>query len=369
MSLDDVALGYIQEQRAKKSDSKIRKELLAQKFSRMDIDEAFARAGPRVRSPWIPAYLALFTAAAVLFLGIRARYLGGENGSADLAGFAPAPLSEPRHLSAFLPDGLQEADAAGDYTAVSARLSQQPRGGLGPDERLLLAAALSKRDCRLTGAAFSPVSPDDLAHWIDAMTRLLAVASKDLAARATERDKAGDAVDAAEFRRRLTLLGWHFAQDWEPSVASRGMEIAIQGVLSQSRKPDAAKAVLELRAYVASPEDLAFATRDASEPTRIRALNRAFADPAHRRAYGLRALLAAAVLWSPEEVAAAKPDPSRARVQAEAEATGDPRLKALAAAFEPARTSLQELYAQSAPERRPELASALRESMRRLLGL
>lgn len=301
----------------------------------------------------------------------------------ELAAYAPPKLAEPANLPSQLPAGLVEGDAGEEYARIlaarRARLELEEGAGSGgrkkgeealsPGEVQLLEAALRKSRCTLYGRHIAPASLKEYLAHVNAFQSFYMAASGYLRAPADAARRRKDWAQAESLYRRMTLFGWHMAQDWDPLAQALGSNTVMSGLIGQSaaRKAaagtgmdlTAAKAMLEMSAYTPDSEALGSIAAEAAEPERLEAAAGRLRGPAERRAYAVWTLGFAAIASSREEAQAAAASPRRSGFFERLSRDPDPRLSALAASYGRMMRELdRDLAARSPEERR-----SIRESI------
>jgi len=265
--------------------------------------------------------------------------------------YRPASASEPANLAPFLPDGLLDEDAAADYMGLLTTHGGVMQGPVGtpapltPEQAALVERALSKKRSTFGLRLAAPGATAFLSATAVKIKIQLSLSSW-----LTERYKAaaarGDWAQAELEARRLALLGWHYAQDWDLSMQGLGLTTASaavihcgyaarkRGKLDAARELAASRVPLDLLAYAPRREIADAIARDAAAPEKLPSLFARLADPAQRRAYAVWTLLAVATMWSPEEKAAGRAGPARRAFFRRAAALGDPSVRTYAESFE-----------------------------------
>lgn len=274
------------------------------------------------------------------------------------ADYRPAPLSEPANLAAFLPEGLVDEDAAGDYMSLLSTRGGLMQGPVGvpapptPEQAEMADRALSKKRSTFGLRLVAPGATAFLSATAVKIKIQLSLA-RWLSDRYKAAAAAGDWPLAEAEARRLTLLGWHFAQDWDLSMQGLGLTTASaaaihcgyaarkRGRLDPARELAASRLPADLFAYAPRREVADRIARDAADPAKLAGLLARIADPRQRRAYAVWTLLAVATMWSPEEKAAGRPGPARRAFFARASALGDPAVTRYAVSFEAVLTEAE----------------------------
>lgn len=372
MALARVAAEYIREHRGESSDDSIRKALAGQGFSPELLDRAFAEAGARPAAspaslpaapsppkrriwPWVLGAVGgafVLGIAGLALLGARAGSKGVKKQIPfEAEDYHPTRLADPVNLPVFLPGDLLDDDAAPDYLSMLGT-----RGGFvdaDPEKRVppptleqiaLLDSALKKNRSTFAIRLSRPGSKAYLAALAMRVQMLLSL-SRHLRERLAAANAREDWAQADVESRRLTLLGWHAAQDWEPALQSLGASTMLSGILQNSIAAEkrgrrdaeyrlvAQRACLDVGAYLGNPEVLDAINEDAADPERLPALMARLSDPARRRAYASWTLAMVATHWSAEEKAAGRPAPARAAFMLEAAALDDESMRILAPNF------------------------------------
>lgn len=373
-----VVAEYAARYRSQYSDDAIRSALRDQGFSPEVIEEGLRRAGPpaaaALQPPVSPApapagrgwvrklLLGAGALAALLALGVAALVLLAPKGTKkaralppELASYKPERLADPAYLPGQLPEGLEDADAGDEYARIIAgRWGQLKEPGgferlkesgktLSETEARLLEAALRKRRCSILGSRLAPETLKDHLLNVIASVGFVMAATKHLREPARSAAARKDWVQAEALNRRLALFGWHMSQDWDTTTQLLGLTATVGGILGQSaaRKTatgkttdfDAAKASLDLAAYMPDKAVLTDIARDASDPARVGGLRARLAEPRSRRAYAAWAMVFAAVSFGSAETSAAAAAPERVAFFEQLSRDEDPRMASLAAAY------------------------------------
>ncbi|MDD5302529.1 MAG: hypothetical protein PHS14_05400 [Elusimicrobia bacterium] len=360
MALARVAVDYIREHRGGRSDASIRVFLAGQGFSPELLDQAFAEAGPpppakRRVWPWVLAALGGAFVLGVAGLALLGAWVGSKNGKKALpfeaANYHPARLAYPANLPAFLPGDLLDEDAAPDYLSMLGTrggfidaVPGRPVPAPTEEQAAMMDSALRKERSTFGIRLSRPGTKAfvaGLAVRIQMLMSLSRLQHERFAAAKAREDWAQADVEA----RRLTLLGWHAAQDWDVAVQVVGLSAMIGGILENSLaaeklgRRDAAyslagqRAALDLGAYAADPAILAAINDDAADPAKLPGLMARLSDPEQRRAYASWTLAMAATHWSAAETASGHPAPAREAFMLEAAAIDDEYIKILAPNF------------------------------------
>lgn len=272
-------------------------------------------------------------------------------GALPPADYKPAPLSDPANLTAFLPDALLDEDAGPDYMKLLSTHGGLMHGPVSspspptPEQIALVDSALRKRRSTFGLRLVAPGASAFLSATAVKIKIQLSVSSW-----LVERYKAaGERKDWAQAdieARRLVLLGWHYAQDWDLSMQGLGLTTASAAVIhcrAAARELGRQDAANELAARRVPADLLAYAprreiadeiARDAGDPAKLPGLLARVEDSKQRRAYAAWTLLAVATIWSPQEKAAGRPGPARRAFFRRAAALDDPAVRTYAESFE-----------------------------------
>lgn len=272
-------------------------------------------------------------------------------GALPPADYKPAPLSDPVNLTAFLPQELSDDDAGPDYMKLLSTHGGLMHGPISspslptPEQAALVEAALRKRRSTFGLRLVAPGASAFLSATAVKIKIQLSVSSwlvERYKAASERRDWAQADIEA----RRLVLLGWHYAQDWDLSMQGLGLTTASAAVIHCRaaarelgvRDPEnelaARRVPADLLAYAPQREIADAIARDAGDPTKLPGLMARVVDARQRRAYAVWTLLAVATIWSPQEKAAGRPGPARRAFFRRAAALGDPAVRTYAESFE-----------------------------------
>lgn len=403
MALIRVAVDYIREHRADSSDTSIRAALAGQGFSVEIMDQAFAEAGARLAAapsvplpvtpstpkrriwPWMLWSIAgtfILAVSGLLVLGSRSDMKSRKPKLLpEVVDYRPERLSDPAHLPSFLPDGLIDEDASADYermfNTTDGFMAGAPGAAVPPPtaaQVALMDSALRKKRSTLGIRLAHPLAKASIAAFALKAQMLMSL-SEHLRARIKDADARGDWAQADFEARRLTLLGWHNAQDWEPATQSLGLRTMLGGIMYVSvaadkrGKRDAAyrvvaqKAALDLAAY--APETKVFSEIDeeSADPAKLHALMARISNPAKRRAYAWYILASVASNWSAEEAFSGRPAPEREAFMRGVAALDDPNLRILAPNFAAMMKETASAAESFPAEKRAEMLDALNKSL------
>lgn len=402
MDAAKLAADYAAQHRAEYGDDDIRAALIAQGFPKDAVEEGLRRAGPRaaipVAAPAGRSLLKKILIGGAVAVGCAALALAGFVGyvvknrkarpalPAELANFKPAPLADPAHLAAYLPAGLEDADAGEDYARIVAGrvgMMQEPGGHdrlkaglpLSASERKLLDSALRKSRNALYGTHIAPASLNEFVLHVGAMAGVLMEVTKTLRAESKAASDRGDWAEAEAISRRLTLFGWHMTQDWDTATQLLGATIITGGVLEQNVAKakargqakivdlDASRAMLELAAYLPDKKILGAIIEEMVEPGRMPEAAQRLRDPRARRAYAAWTLSFAAVGLSSGEAEAAAASPERVAFFDEMSRDPDPRMARLGESFGRLMRSIEADYRSTPQKDRRAVRKALAQKL------
>lgn len=406
-----LVAAYASRYRAQYSDDDIRAALRGQGFAPEAIEDGLRLAGPRegppatqVPEPAAPAPgRSLFkklligagalAALAVLAVAALIVFVPSKGKRAkrplppELAAYKPAKLAEPAHLAAFLPEGLEDADAGEEYARlIAGRVGalREPGGrerlksqGLSAAEAQLLESALRKSRCSIFGVHLAPQDLGEYLLYTAAAASLVPAVTAHLRGPVKPAQEAKDWAAMKAHARRVALFGWHMTQDWHTPTQLLGSTVLTGGIMQQSvaRKLEkggeyadieAAKATMDLLAYVGEDDVYGAIVQDAVRPDRLAGLATRLEDPRARRPYAAWTLQFAAMAFTPEEAQAAAAAPQRAAFLEGYARDPDPRMAALGAAHGRLLRDVEREYQSVPPERRGELHEKI---SRRLAGM
>lgn len=272
-------------------------------------------------------------------------------GALPPADYKPTPLADPANLAAFLPEPLLDEDAGPDYMKLLSTHGGIMHGPVGmaspptPEQAALVDSALRKRRSTFGLRLVAPGANAFLSATAVKIKIQLSVSSW-LVERYQAASARGDWEQADLEARRLVLLGWHYAQDWDLSMQGLGLTTASAAVIhcraaarelglrDPANELAARRVPADLLAYSPRREIADEIARDAGDPAKLPALLARVADPRQRRAYAVWTLLSVATMWSPQEKAARRPGPARRAFFRRAAALDDPAVRTYAESFE-----------------------------------
>lgn len=288
-------------------------------------------------------------------------------GALPPADYKPAPLSDPVHLAAFLPEPLLDEDAGPDYVKLLSTHGGMMHGPVGapspptPEQAALIDSALRKRRSTFGLRLVAPGASAFLSATA-VKIKIQLSASAWLVERYKAASERKDWAQAEIEARRLVLLGWHYAQDWDLSMQGLGLTTASAAVIhcraaarelgrrDPANELAARRVPADLLAYSPRREIADEIARDAGDPAKLPGLLARVEDARQRRAYAVWTLLSVATMWSPQEKAARRPGPARRAFFRRAAALGDPAVRAYAESFEAVLTEAErELAGTQAP--------------------
>ncbi|MBI4422889.1 MAG: hypothetical protein HY554_04145 [Elusimicrobia bacterium] len=360
--------------------ARLGRRLGATRLSKAQIDAAFrfssflAARGPSPEAPaharvagrvsrgraWTAAGLAAWGGLVTSLATFRLWAGGAGAGAAEpmpeelwvrqaLAAYRPPLLGEPALL-----DELLAARGPGNACAAYLEAAALAR----PDARRLLARerqrepadavgalelGLSRQDCAILGRLRNPRDED---AWAG-LSLDVALAER-LGETFRKRAEARMAAGRWDLAQREALsglaLGRHLLEDWLPEVQAAGLRhvdaglellgrcLAARGRLDPETRLRLGRVEAQARAYAWNSAELSRIRRLGRDAAGLEALAPFLGDPLLRRPYAHAALEAAALAWTPQEIARGAADPGRVRWLARACRHGEPRVAALAQA-------------------------------------
>ncbi|HAH07058.1 MAG TPA: hypothetical protein DCM05_11165 [Elusimicrobia bacterium] len=363
---DPRLVDYVLSRLGRRPRSKIEGRLLAEGVSRDEVEAAFRTALRRRALKFAGLMAAL--AAALVAIKVTAPRPGGPSREAQrrwesVESFQPKPYRPLTLLQRYLPARLEEGDAARDYLEA-AQGAASGRGGLLSK----VEAGARKRDCRLSGVLLNPSDAREAAGLAPKAASIALLAGV-FVERAKALSKAGRAREAEAELRLAMNVGRHLAEDWDPSAQLMGAALITSSALrwtggggSVSR----AMMLKELEASLPKPAEIGLILDSAMDPARLGALSRYLKEERLRRPYALLALQAAALLWAPPELAAARPSAARRELIESAAKSPDERLAASGKAYLSVLGSVERGLRTVPPERRGDRVAGEWLRLRRL---
>jgi hypothetical protein len=394
-------VAYIRRWRPEFSDAQIRSHLIAQGLAETDINQAFLAAGPAAPVAPPPAAkkksLAIWSAAVAIPAAILcALFIAHEYGrgqkaltaeqtriQAELAAYQPPLYQEPASVADYLPQGQVPGNAGLDYFQAISLLTASTLPAtdipalfkLDADEArygpaiALLESGVKKKDCRITGALWTPRSELEVLRGVTALVAF-AWLGRVFNHRAAAYLKQGRPGPAEQEARKEIALGYHLMQDWNTVAQCLGVTRATRGALrlgmvfhAQGRGGPQeglrlGKFILQLAAYSPQPKELEKIMALAADPQKLSSLKDYLDNPLLRRPY-CEFVLMTASSWGPAESALGQPSQARQEFFAYASRHDDPRVAALAKGYAAILSEVQKPVAGVSPQGRATLGMRL----------
>ncbi|MBI5211270.1 MAG: hypothetical protein HY927_14955 [Elusimicrobia bacterium] len=408
---------FIRRFRGQYSDPDIRKRLADDGVSPVEIDDAFrlvksqeaAPAPGASRSgPWALVFfgIAVFT-LVVVFAMRKASHIGGPADQKDACVLTdeqkievedavkkhePELYAYPANIDAFLPKDLEDGDAGG-YLLDAVKTALEAGGvdllgGLASRDYKVPQAVLEKTTPKLeaalrldgngiTGGLIAPRTYLETGS-VGVVPVILARLGTAFHERCVQHLKEGRLVEAEGEAKKSVALGMLMMKDWASVSQAMGAAVAMDGYIAVKavheklidkapgldcvvRRMEIGKVTgmlaKDIKSYVPQPDETRKLGEIMADPRRLPELTAYLDSPALRQRYAELVLLGAIEAWSPGEVLAGRPDPSRGRILEFAGKHKDKRLAALAAGYAQAFAEVQGIYARLSPEDRRLVAS------------